>query len=174
MPCEESFLTDYYESLEIKGLLIRAFNLLNEYKPVEFHNLVEANRNNEKDLKGNILLIECFYSRKGESESDFSNRYDNMINETLELGNPISQYVIGENFDDDFNENQDKSKALYYFSLSSKQNFAPAMTNYGIKLIYGVSCPKDINKGLVLLEKADKLGDIIASEFLESYQRENS
>lgn len=172
IPCEESLLFEYYKSLEIKELLIKALTLLSKGRYIEFYNLIETNKNNKMDLKSNLSLIASFYSYEGESESDFLNRYDNTVNDTLEIGNPISQFVVGEYFDDEFNENQDKNKALYYFSLSSKQNFAPAMTNFGIKLIYGVSCQININKGLSLLKKSKKIGDSIASEFLEFYQQE--
>jgi hypothetical protein len=114
--------------------------------------------------------MEIFCSFKGEQESDFYNRYDCAIKQTLKLGNPISQYVTGVYYDDAFNQRQDKSKALHYFSLSAKQGFIPSMTNYGIILIYGVCCNKDIDKGLSFLKESKKQGDIIASEFLDNYE----
>lgn len=89
-------------------------------------------------------------------------RYEDAINFTAKRGNPISQFALAESFEDD----GDTDKAFKYYQLSSEKQFAPSLTNAGIKLIYGAGCAKDTIKGLDLVNKAKELEDDIAEEFL--------
>ncbi len=166
IPCDEKFIRQYYRGLGNHENLLNCLDLLLGYK---FHELatIVAEHTGKADEEYNYLLLSSFFSKDGESESEFFNRYEHVINYTARLGNPISQFALAERYEDD----EDKDNAFKYYQLSSEKQFAPSLTNAGIKLIYGVGCTIDAKKGLNYLNQAKNLEDDIAKEFLECYSK---